>query len=387
MTIYNVLTQPQPFKKKLANRVRAFCRFVKYSVSKVLFVLKRKQNIYTLMANLNDSLSAGFDFLTAIRFATQYSNYYYVRQVGLEMIHRSHSGEEVSRIFSYYPTLFSSDFLSLLHQLKNTSLQDLLKYFLELQELNFEMRKSLLYTLTPLLISFPALTIVCILFNQTIFTPLQEGFNYIGLTATTMTDVFIRIFTFHRMGLVLVVFFMIIVASLMLKVSGKLVLMRRFFDLLLVRLPWFRQREYMLSSLSFIAGLTLSQKLRLETPTNFLVSKFFVRNFYLKKRVDLAIDYLKVHGSDGLENFLSSFLPSKDAYVLLLGMRLNNLTEVCERLSHFRMTQLRFIQKITAQIIRYIFIILIVLLLLWLLVVTLELGTRAINAYQFILNA
>jgi len=107
----------------------------------------------------------------------------------------------------------------------------------------------------------------------------------------------------------------------------------------------------------------------------------------LKKRVGLAIDYLKIYGIEGIERYLTAFLPVKDAYVLLLGLRLNNLADVCERLSHFRLTQIRFIQKITAQIIRYTFVILLVLLLLWLLVTTLELGTRAINAYQFILNA
>jgi hypothetical protein len=387
LTVYNVLTQSLPLKKRFFNRLkRLWCSF-RYGVSKVLFVIKRKQNIYTLMTNLSDSLSAGFDFITAVRFATQYSNYYYVRQVGLEMIDRSHSGEDVANIFSHFPALFSSDFLSLLLQFKNTSLQGLLKYYIELQELSFEMRKSLLLTLTPVIISVPAFIIICILFNQAVFVPLQKGFDYIGLTATSLTQLFISVFTFQKMGFVLLTFFTLVVMALMLRVSGKLKTIRGIIDYLLIRLPWFRQREFMLASLSFVSGLSLSDKLQLSTPINFSVAQYFVRNLFLKKRVGLAIDYLKIYGIEGIERYLTAFLPVKDAYVLLLGLRLNNLADVCERLSHFRLTQIRFIQKITAQIIRYTFVILLVLLFLWLLVTTLELGTRAINAYQFILNA
>jgi type II secretory pathway component PulF len=387
MTVHNVLTSSPRLSQRLRQRITILWSVLHFNFSKILLIVKRKQNVYTLMANLNDSLSAGFDFITAVRFATQYSNYYYVRQAGEQMIEKAHSGKDVAEILAEFPALFSSDFINLLLQFKETSLEGLLKYFLKLQELHLEMRKSILLTIMPLLISLPGFTIVCILFNQAIFSPLQAGFNHLGRIATYHTQLFISLFTFHRLGSVLIASVILIVLSIMLRVSGRLKYIRKLFDRVVVSLPLFRQRAYIMSSLSFMSGLSLAQNLKLTTPVNFSVAICFVRNILMKNRVLEAIDYLKVHGIDGLERYLTAFLPAKDAYVLLLGLRLNNLSEVCDRLVYFRSTQLRFIQRMTSQVLRYIFIILIVLLFLWLLVTTLELATRAINAYQFILKS
>jgi type II secretory pathway component PulF len=386
VTVYNVLTKSPRLAQRIAQRFRSVFIKCHYNFSKLLLLLRRKQNTYTIMANLNDSLSAGFDFITAIRFATQYSNYYFIRQAGEKMIEKAHSGTDVAEILAEFPAIFSPDFLRLLLQFKETTLQGMLKYFLQLQELHLAMRKSILLTITPLLISLPGFIIVCILFNQAIFSPLQAGFNHLGMFATSNTQLFINLFSFQRLGVVLIIFAALIALTLLLRFSGKFNFIRNICDRILVGLPLSRQRVYIMTSLSFMSGLKLAQKLKLATPINLTVAACFVQNMLMQKRVTEAIEYLKVYGLDGFEKYLTAFLPAKDAYVLLLGLRLNNLSEVCDRLVHFRSTQLRFIQRLTSQILRYVFIIVIVLLFLWLLVTTLELGTRAINAYQFILK-